>query len=158
MFNRKNLSLVLVSLVLVFLTGCANSMKKLPDGGWAIMTTVGDTLDRSTSFVGDYDCPEDKEGKPIIGKCTSKTAKERVHGQTVVGQAVVGAVGGTGAALINNNAARAVANKGRCAAGSVCNGTVITNQVQSVAEALNQNKVDIGVSAGACGLKNTCGN
>ncbi len=156
--NRNILSLALV-FVTTLLGACAGTVKQLPDGGYAIMTTVGDTLDRSTSIVGEYNCPEDEAGKPIIGKCSIKAPKERVHGQTVAGQAIVGAVGGTGAALINGNTARSVARTGQCKEGANC-GTVITNQVQSIAEALNDNKVKIGVSAGtaaACAATNTCG-
>ncbi len=154
---RSIWSLVLIAFAAV-LGGCAGHIKMLPDGGYAIMTTVGDTLDRSTSFVGEYDCPKDKEGKPILGQCTPKgpVAKERVHGQTVAGQAVTGAVAGTGAALINASAARSVAEKGQCKAGANC-GTVIRNQVQSVANAENKNNSKVNVNVGGVGCLATGG-
>jgi hypothetical protein len=66
-----------------------------------------------------------------------------------VGQAIVGAVGGTGAALVNGNTARAVAKIGQCAVGAVCNGTINNIQVQSVAEALT--KVNVKAEAGVNG-------
>ncbi len=157
--TRFMASLVLV-LVTGFLGACASSdLVKLPDGKFGHMKTVGDTLDRSTSFAGVYDCPVDKDGKPLYGKCTPVGPVDRVHGQTVAGQAVVGAVAGTGAAIINGNTARAVADRGQCKAGANC-GTVINNQVQSVAEALNDNRVRVGVGVGApaCAATNTCGN
>ena len=155
----------LMSLVLVFIAalvaGCASSAKMLPDGTWGIATTVGDGWDRSTTFVGEYDCPV-KEGQPIIGKCTKSASAlppDRVHGQTVAGQVAVGVMGGTGAAVINGNTARSVAEKGQCKAGANC-GTVITNQVQSVAEALNKNEGTVKVGVGsvpACAKTNSCG-
>ncbi len=145
------------------LAGCAGSAKLLPDGKYAIATTVGDSWDRSTTIVGEYTCPT-KDGKPEIGKCqlaANAAPPDRVHGQTIGGQAFVGAMGGTGAALINGNTARSVAERGRCPAGAVCNSTI--NNVQSVANALNENKVKIGVEAGgagapaACAATSTCG-
>lgn len=166
MKNRIFSSLVLVCATLL-LGGCfATAAKLLPNGNHAIATTVGDTWDRSTTIVGEYKCQTDKEtGNPIIGKCIladNAAAPDRVHGQTVAGQVAVGVLGGTGAAVVNGNTARSVSEKGKCPAGSVCNGTIINNQLQSVANALNENKVKIGVSAGApvaaCAATNSCGN
>ena len=165
MKNRFLSSLMLVCVTLL-LGGCfATAAKLLPNGNHAIATTVGDTWDRSTTIVGEYKCPTDKaSGNPIIGKCIladNAAAPDRVHGQTVAGQVAVGVMGGTGAAVVNGNTARSVAEKGRCPAGAVCGGNVITNQVQSLAEALNDNKVKIGVSSGgpavhACEATKTC--
>ncbi len=156
---KRYLSSLVLCLMTVLLGACAGTMKKMPDGTYGALVTVGDTLDRSTSVYGQYDCPEDKDGKPLYGKCKELAKKEAVHGQTVAGQALIGAVSGVGAAATNGVFARSVAGIGRCSPGSVCNGTVITNQVQSVADALNQNKVDVGASAGisACAATNTCG-
>lgn len=164
MKNRILSSLVLICLS-ALLGACASSVKLLPNGNHAIATTVGDSWDRSTTIVGEYTCATDKEtGQPIIGKCKlaeNAAPPDRVHGQTVAGQVAVGAMGGTGAALVNGNTARAVAEKGKCPAGSVCNGTIINNNLQSVANALNENKVKIGVEAGAvapaCAATNSCG-
>jgi len=64
-------------------------------------------------------------------------------------------------AFINGRTARSVAEKGACGAGSVCPGaTVVNNQLSSVAQAVNENKVGIDVNAGMgslpCARTNTC--
>lgn len=106
----------LTSLVLaLFLTACA-SVKPLPDGGFLITTTASDSLDRSTTVSGEYDCPVDEKGQPKIGQCKLKNslAKDRTTGATVAGQAVVGAVGGMGPALVGARTARSVAQIMQC--------------------------------------------
>lgn len=152
---RTVLSLVLVSLTLA-LGGCASTIKKTAVGTYLIAEEVG-TINRSMTKYGEYNCPEDKDGNPILGKCTVASGTqppERAHGQTVAGQSVVAVLGGTGAALINANTARVVAKIGQCAGGGNC-GTVINNQVQSVAEALNQNQNQstVKVGIGSCPVK-----
>lgn len=156
---RSFMSLALISFTALF--GACSSVKMLPTGSFAIATTVGDTWDRSSTFVGEYDCPTDEQGNPKLGKCKvagNATPPDRVHGQTVAGQVAVGMLGGTGAALVNGNTARSVADRGACKVGANC-GTVFNNQLQSVAEAINTNKVDIGVNtpAKACAKTNSCG-
>ncbi len=159
MKNRFFLSLVHVC-VTVLLGACASSAKLLPNGNYFVATTVGDSWDRSSTSVGEYQCPVDKEtSQPIIGKCKlaeNAAPPDRVHGQTVAGQVAVGAMGGTGAAIVNGNTARAVAEKGKCPAGSVCNGTVINNQVkaESVAKAINMATLKM---ESPCANTNTCG-
>lgn len=156
MNTRSLASFVLIMLAAV-LGGCASSAKLLPDGKYAIATTVGDTWDRSTTFVGEYDCPTGEDGKPVIGKCKKAgdaAPPDRVHGQTVAGQTFTGAMGGTGAALVNGNTARSVAEKGKCGSGANC-GTVIQNQVQSVAESINKTNVKVGIG-GVCTAGTAC--
>ena len=151
MKNRFFSSLVLLTFTLV-LGACAGPAKILPNGNVLVATTVGDTWDRSTTQVGEYQCPRDKEGKPIYrdGKCTlaqNAAPPDRVHGQSVAGQVAVGMMGGTGAALVNGNTARSVAEKGKCS-GAGCPGG-------AGAGAASNNNVVITVTNGCTGA--TCG-
>jgi hypothetical protein len=162
--NNRTISRLVLICVTLALGGCfATAAKLLPNGNHAIATTVGDSWDRSTTIVGEYRCPLDEKGDPKIGQCKladNAAPPDRVHGQTVAGQVAVGVMGGTGAAVVNGDTARSVAEKGKCGPGANC-GTVFNNQVQSLAEALNDNKVKIGVTSGsgvapACEATKTC--
>lgn len=176
--NRTLASLVLVILSALF-GACSTMEQRLPDGSTLRIDTVR-TFDHAHSFATRWvdTGKKDTEGRPIMEELkvdkvltvradgTPVIVQERVgdkiSGPSVVGQMATAAVGGTVPALINASAGRSIAAKNRCPAGSVCPGaTVITNQVQSVAEALNENRVRIGVNAGvpACArtASNTCG-
>lgn len=154
--------IALVFLVFI-LSACAGTMKELPNGNYANLVTVGDTLDRSTSVYGEYDCPKDEAGKVQYGKCKLVGKDEAVHGQTVAGQAIVGAVAGVGAAATNGLFGRSIAKIGQCTAGALCDATIINNSVQSAAQALVDNKsiVKVGmpptVGLPSCAKSNTCG-
>lgn len=139
---------VFVLLSAVFLAGCAGTLKQMPDGNYLGVTTAGDTLDRSASFIGEY-----KKVKGADGKDTYQLIKpgQLSVGATVGGQAVVGAVGGTLPALIQLKAANDVAKRNQCADGANC-GSVINVQSNSgsTSQSVNQTNSNVGVNMG-CG-------
>lgn len=153
---------IIVALCVTLLLGaCAGQIKMLPDQKHCVSaTTVGDTLDRSSTYVALNECHKDGD-RLVVGK--EVKPGDLVHGQTVGGQAIVGAVGGVGAATVNGYGLYRATKLGQCAAGGNC-GTVIQNQVgsssSSVSESLLKNNVDINLGVNTCGVagKPVCGN
>lgn len=146
----------LLVLVTVLLGACASSGPvKMLDGRVVQAVTVGDSIDRSGTYFNEYEhCRFDEKNQPINGSCKLVGSRQLSISSTVAGQSIVGAVGGTGVAAINYKTATAVAEKGKCGAGANC-GTVITNQVQSVADLLNTNTSNVSVGS-ACSAGVTC--
>ncbi len=148
----------LVVLLSVFLAGCAGQLKQLPDGTFFGMTTVGDTLDRSASHIGLYEQKVDAAGKLLFHpdgrpQLVAKEKGQMSVGATVAGQAVVGAVSGTGAAWIQGDALKDATKLGKCADGANC-GTVnnVVTSSGAASQSVNQNSSTVGVkTGGGCG-------
>lgn len=149
---------ILVSLVLAFfslLLGACSSMERLPDGTYLGIHGVAN-LNHASSLTARWrDTGEkDAEGRPIMEEVrvekllgtkpdgTPIFAKvnsgETINGPSVAGQMAVAAVAGPGTAVVNGVFGKEIAKDGKCANGANC-GTVVNNQVQAVAEALNKN-------------------
>jgi hypothetical protein len=135
----KNIKVLATILVAIIMSGCAGQIKKLPiqmadtnTGAtrdvYLSMTTVGDTLDRSSSITQlGYDSGKtDADGNPII----VQIAAEQQTGNTVMGQVAIGVLNGTGAAYLQKrgmeNSARTYADSRKCPEGTVmCNSSNI---------------------------------
>lgn len=137
-------------LLSVFLAGCAGTLKQMPDGNWLGVTTAGDTLDRSASFIGEY-----KKVKGPDGKDAYQLIKpgQLSVGATVAGQALTAAVAGTLPAIIQGEALKDATKLGKCADGANC-GTVnnVVANSGAASQSVNQNSSTLGVTTGGgCG-------
>jgi hypothetical protein len=171
---------VLKSLALAFavlLGACSTMEQRLPDDTILRIDTVR-SLDHAHSLATRWKPTGEKkadgtpvmeevkldkfvglrpDGSPIV---VQERVGEKISGPSVVGQMAVAAVGGPLTAATNGYFGKEIAKIGSRCNGGGC-GTTIVNNVQSVAEAINQNKVKIGVNAGvapACAASNACGN
>lgn len=142
----------LLVMVSVFLTGCAGQLKQMPDGDYIGVTTAGDSLDRSASFIGIYEKVM-VEGKAIF---KLKEKGQLSAGPTVGGQAIVGAVAGTLPAIVQGEYGVKIANKAKCGEGSNC-GTVINAVAESGSASSSNTAVGVDVQTGTTGGCSTCG-
>lgn len=147
-FSVSRLLSGFIILAAVFLTGCAGQLKQMPDGNYLGVTTAGDSVDRSASFIGEYKKIRGPDGKDAFQLI--KPGQLSV-GNTVVGQGAIAAVGGTLPALIQLKAANDVAKRNQCADGANC-GSVINVQSNSgsTSQSVNQTNSNVGVNLG-CG-------
>lgn len=145
----------------VILAGCAGQLKQLPDGSYLGVTTAGDTLDRSASFIGLYEVKRGTDGKPILGADGKPVLVLKEKGQlsvgpTVGGQVIVGATAGSAAAYIQGEALKDATKLGKCSEGANCGnvfnvqGGEATAVSGSSSQSANHNaiKVNTNVSTG----------
>ncbi|MCD5381527.1 MAG: hypothetical protein LR008_03060 [Candidatus Pacebacteria bacterium] len=145
-------------LSLVLLAGCAGGMKQLPDGRYLSAVTVGDSLDRSATYVQILEEKVDENGQMAY----VETAGDLTVGSTVAGDVIKGVTVGTGAAFIQGRAARSVAKiKTKALAcpdgATTCNSTVIgvagasANAASlSNAQSITDVSIQSGCPSGAC--------
>lgn len=150
---------VLTLMGLVLLAGCAGGMKQLPDGRYLSSVTVGDSLDRSASYVQILEAKVDLDGQVTY----VEVAGDLTVGSTVAGDVIKGVTVGTGAAFIQGRAARSVAKiKSKamaCPDGTTnCYSTVIgvagasaNAQSLSNAQTSTNSTIDLGCPSGTCG-------
>lgn len=144
--------------IVVFLTGCAGSMKMLPDGTYVGMVTVGDTLDRSASVIGRYKAVgKNKDGSPIfeeVGK------SDLAVGPTVGGQVITGVTTGAATAATQGVFGIAIAKEtakacrdGKCGGA----GTVIYNNGKAEALSVSESAANAAVKANMSGCSRSGG-
>jgi hypothetical protein len=145
----KTIKFVVTVLAIISIVGCAGQTKKLPgklmlkEGGdlvdaYISNTTVGDTLDRSTSVTQisvDSGLKDDK-GKPILKQISLETNTSG----TVAGRTIEGVTSGMGAAWVQGEYLQKVAKNhrkaSRCPDGTqVCNSTILQSMSDSNANA-----------------------
>jgi hypothetical protein len=139
-----------VLMATLFLTGCS-SLKQMPDGTYLGITTVNDTFDRSVSVAAQYE-------EVIVENRPTYRLKERLQiasGNTFVGQATIGIVSGTGAAIAQGIFAKEIAEIGKCAAGANCGsvynmsgGTAVSGSTSGSTSGAN---VHVGTTTPSCG-------
>jgi hypothetical protein len=124
----------------------------MPDGTYLGVTTAGDSLDRSVSVAAQYE-------EVIVENRKTYRLKERLQitsGNTVAGQAIVGMVAGTLPAIIQSEAAKKIAEDGKCANGANCGsvyningGTAVSGSTSGSTSGAN---VHVGTTTPACGV------
>ena len=150
-----NAKLVLVVVTALLLSGCAGTMKQLPDGRFLSAVTVGDHLDRSATYVQILEVAgQDEQGKPIL----QQVAGDLTVGQTVGGDVIRGVTNGLGVAFVQRDAAmrtaKIKAKAQTCPDGTMaCYGTVNFvqgSQAAAGATAVSESNTDFNASFGTC--------
>jgi hypothetical protein len=112
------------------------------------MATVGDTLDRSSSFTGLYERGADGRLHQVAGELTT--------GPTVGGQVIVATVPMATGALIQGHTARSVAASTTCRGAQCGGGTVIINSPTALASAVSDSTANSDVAILPCMIQGTC--
>lgn len=160
----KNLIYKCFALIVVGLLGGCAGLERLPDGTYLGITTVR-SFDHAHSYASRWKDTgqKDADGRPIMEELkvdkimgvrpdgtaivVQEKAGEKISGPSVVGQMATAAVGGTGAAFINGNTARSVAEKGKCPPGANC-GTVNNISATAAADAKSKGEQNTTVKVG----------
>ena len=149
---KKSFLWALLTLV-ALLSGCAGSMKMLPDGTYVSMTPVGDTLDRSASVIGRYKVVSKKpDGSPVFEEVSKA---DLAVGPTVGGQVITGVSGGVATAVTQGVFGIQIAREnGKACRDGKCGGagTVIYNNGKAEALSISESaaKAAVNVSGGTC--------
>jgi len=98
---------VTILVAALLMTGCAgHQMKQLPDGRWLSATTAKDSVDRSATYVQVLKRETNKDGSVSF----KEVAGDLTVGSTVAGDVIRGVTVGTGAAYIQGEAGKSIAN------------------------------------------------